>query len=166
MTGEGNVPSAEKAHADQELEARLTPLDPRMLKVLRIRGAITGLFVLVPLAVLDFTTATALPPGLITLAGLAFLLATTLWLPGRRYSAWGWTRSADELHVASGLLVRSRTVVPFARVQHIDTSQGPIERNYGLATLTLHTAGTRGAMVALPGLAREAAEALRDDIRG
>ena len=55
--------------------------------------------------------------------------------------------------------------MPFARVQHIDLAQGPIERRYGLARLILHTAGTRGASIPLPGLAREEAEAMRDRIR-
>ena len=30
--------------------------------------------------------------------------------------------------IRHGLLVRVRTVVPFGRVQHIDITQGPIER--------------------------------------
>ena len=36
--------------------------------------------------------------------------------------------------IRHGLLMRVRTVVPFGRVQHIDTTQGPIERRLGLAT--------------------------------
>jgi hypothetical protein len=58
-----------------------------------------------------------------------------------------------------------RTVVPFGRVQHIDTTQGPIERRLGLATLILHTAGTRSAAVSLPGLREADAEQMRDRIR-
>src|SRR5688500_15397523 len=124
MTGEGNDPNGEKAQAEPVVPApagtsggsvepgqpqgadaptpALTPLDPRMLKVLRIRGAIFGLFVHVPLAALDFTAATPLPFGPLSLAGLGILLAATFLLPRRRYRAWGWARSADELHVGSG----------------------------------------------------------------
>jgi len=56
--------------------------------------------------------------------------------------------------------------VPFGRVQHIDLAQGPLERAFGLATLVLNTAGTRGAAVKLPGLAQADAEEMRDHIRG
>ena len=62
-------------------------------------------------------------------------------------------------------MTRIRTVVPFGRVQHIDVAQGPIERSFGLATLILHTAGTRGASVPLPGLLFDEAERMRDRIR-
>ena len=74
--------------------------------------------------------------------------------PPRRYRAWGYDEGEDELAIRRGLLVRVRTIVPFGRVQHIDVAQGPIERRFGLATLILHTAGTRGAAVPLPGLLR------------
>jgi len=72
---------------------------------------------------------------------------------------------ADRLRVVRGLLFRSDTVVPFGRVQHIDVDQGPLERYYGLATLTLHTAGSHNASVHLPGLLNEDAAAMREVIR-
>ena len=73
--------------------------------------------------------------------------------------------SEDELHVQRGLWTRERTVVPFGRVQHIDVTQGPLERRFGIGTLILHTAGTRGSAVQLPGLAFEQAGQMRDVIR-
>ncbi|GAA3718661.1 hypothetical protein GCM10022268_28690 [Sphingomonas cynarae] len=56
-------------------------------------------------------------------------------------------------------------MVPLSRVQHIDVSQGPVERAFGVARLILHTAGTSHAVVVLPGLSRVKAEELRDSIR-
>ena len=53
-------------------------------------------------------------------------------------------------------------VVPRSRVQHIDVSQGPIERSYGLATLSIHTAGTEYSKVDLPGLGHSVALTVRD----
>jgi membrane protein YdbS with pleckstrin-like domain len=55
--------------------------------------------------------------------------------------------------------------VPFGRVQHIDVTQGPLERRFGLGTLVLHTAGTRSGAVGLPGLLFEEAGQIRDHIR-
>lgn len=40
-----------------------------------------------------------------------------------------------------------------------------MERFFGLATLTLHTAGTHNASVSLPGLAEADALAIRETIR-
>ena len=73
---------------------------------------------------------------------------------------------ADErLRVVRGLLFHSDTVVPFGRVQHIDVDQGPLERAYEIATLTVHTAGSHNASVHLPGLKHADALAMRDAIR-
>ena len=65
-----------------------------------------------------------------------------------------------------GVLWRSVISVPKSRVQHTDVSQGPIERQFGLATLTVHTAGTEHASVSLDGLPHATALAIRDHLIG
>jgi len=145
----------------------MTPLHPRQLKLMRIRGAL-GALVAVGLAfaadiVLD-QEGLALP-GIVTGPVVSLTLLALVFLPRRRYRAWGYREDEDELHVRHGLLMRVRTIVPFGRVQHIDISHGPVERRLGLATLTLHTAGTRTASVSLPGLLEAEAEQMRDRIR-
>ena len=50
-------------------------------------------------------------------------------------------------------------------MQHLDVGQGPLERLYGIATLTLHTAGTHNSSVSQPGLAHDAALEMRETIR-
>jgi len=96
---------------------------------------------------------------------MALLGLWSILLAPRRWARWGWAWTGKELHVASGWLVRSHTIVPAARVQHIDVTQGPVQRMFGVATLVLHTAGTAGSEVDLPGISRETAEEIRDAIR-
>ena len=151
----------------------MTPIDPNQIWVLRIRFAVFALIILLLVGVFDdwarFDAGplrwTGLPFGATTGAVALLALAALAWFPRRRWRAWGYREGEDELHVRHGHLVRARTVVPFGRVQHIDISQGPVERRFGLATLILHTAGTRGASVPLPGLPYGEAERLRDRIR-
>ena len=50
-------------------------------------------------------------------------------------------------------------------MQHIDVRQTALERAFGVTALVLHTAGTAHSRVVLPGLARETAEAIRDEAR-
>lgn len=102
-----------------------------------------------------------------TLAVVAVLLGLTglLVSPTRRWRALGWAAGEGELHSAGGVWTRWHTVVPFARVQHIDVAQGPLERAFGVARLVVHTAGTAHAVVVLPGLSPDEAEALRDRLR-
>ena len=144
-----------------------TPLDPAHIQVLRIR---TGLFAAALLAAAWMLDARLLgelgapplwAPGAAALIGLAALIL----FPGRRYRRWGYSEGEDEIEIRRGSILRVRSIVPFGRVQHIDVAQGPVQRPFGLATLILHTAGTHGASVPLPGLKQADAEALRDRIR-
>jgi hypothetical protein len=151
-----------------EEQLRFEPLRPEYLKVIRIRALILAAAATVIAGLLDLGPIRELPvaqgvaPGLVALLGLALALV----MPRRRYRAWGYRLDEDELFIRAGLMVRYRTVVPFSRVQHIDVSQGPIERRYRLGRLTLHTAGTRTAAVWVPGLDYAEAERIRDLIRG
>lgn len=150
------------------IHGEMQPLHPNQVKVLRVRVALAMLFLLAGVIAADIWLPREdgpVPVGLATGAGALLALLAVLWLPGRRYRAWGYIEGEDELHIRSGLWTRVRTAVPFGRVQHIDISQGPIERAYGLATLILNTAGTRGASVPLPGLLQSDAERMRDRIR-
>ena len=52
--------------------------------------------------------------------------------------------------------------MPRSRVQHTDVAQGPIQRRFGLATLTVHTAGSDAAQVHLNGLEYQDALVIRD----
>jgi membrane protein YdbS with pleckstrin-like domain len=145
----------------------MTPLHPRQLTLIRIRAAILAAF---PLGLALFADAvwlrqTSVPYGLASGAAALLIVSLALLMPRRRYRAWGYEMGDDELHVQHGLFTRVRTVVPFGRVQHIDVTQGPLERRFGLGTLVLHTAGTRSSEVGLPGLLHEEAARFRDHIR-
>jgi hypothetical protein len=145
----------------------MTPLDPRQLTLLRIRAGIAAAVLLAIIVFADsaILRETPVPFGLASGAAVLLLGAWAILIPKRRYRSWGYELAEDELHVGHGLWTRARTVVPFGRVQHIDVTQGPLERRFGLGTLVLHTAGTRGSAVALPGLAHEEAGRMRDLIR-
>lgn len=141
----------------------LTPLDPAYQSMLRLQ------FALVAVALLAVSTVAelAIPgyTGVLWAPAGVFALWLLIRAPLRRYSARGYSLEGERLRVVRGILFRADTVVPFGRVQHIDVGQGPLERAFGLATLTVHTAGTHNASVAVPGLAQAEATAIREAIR-
>lgn len=143
-------------------DAPLTALHTNHLKVLRVQAALAIVACIIGALVLEATG--HLPRGvwLIPALVLAVVIAR---VPLRRFRATGYSVGANRLRIVRGLLVRRDTTVPFGRVQHIDVRQGPLERLYGLATLTVHTAGTHNASVHLPGLGHEDAVAMRQAIR-
>ncbi|HEU0100541.1 MAG TPA: PH domain-containing protein [Allosphingosinicella sp.] len=145
----------------------LVPLDRGLLRLMRTRGAIAGCVLLAAAAVGEFWAdrLVELPFGLLLGAAFAVLLYLAVIAPPRRYRAWAYGMDSEELHVRRGVWTRVHTLVPLDHVQHIDVSQGPLERAFGICSLVLHTAGTLHSQIVLPGLTRPAAEAMRDEIR-
>ena len=82
-----------------------------------------------------------------------------------RYRAWRFELQDDALYLERGVITEIRTVLPYVRVQHVDTQRNPVERALGLSRVVVYTAGSRGADVAIPGLTADRATALREDLR-
>ncbi|RMH89082.1 hypothetical protein EBB59_10830 [Lysobacter pythonis] len=104
------------------------------------------------------------PNWLGPLAGLVIGAAYGAWLGGRRHGYYRWKLDEEGFAVKSGKLWQSCTLVPATRVQHLDIKRGPLERGRALATLIVHTAGTRAHAVRLPCLDENDAEALRAEL--
>jgi len=69
-----------------------------------------------------------------------------------------------ELLYKQGIWWRKQTALSYSRVQHIDISNGPLERKYGMATIKFFTAGGSASDLRIPGLANDIAAALRNEI--
>jgi uncharacterized protein len=79
----------------------------------------------------------------------------------RAVRAWGYAERAGDLLVRQGLLVRRLSIVPYARMQFVDVTAGPLDRTFGLATVQLHTAAA-ASDAQVPGLESAEAARLRD----
>jgi membrane protein YdbS with pleckstrin-like domain len=145
----------------------LEPLERGQLQVMRVHDALG--WALVAVAATGGNIALHVtrdwPLGVLTAPAVLLGIVALVWATPRRWRHWGYAFTGRELHVAHGWWTRSHTVVPVSRVQHIDVTQGPIQRAFGVATLVLHTAGTANSLVSLPGIARATAEGIRDAIR-
>lgn len=63
-----------------------------------------------------------------------------------------------------GWIFHSITSVPFNRIQHTEINQGPLDRAFNLASLSIYTAGGSASDLAIPGLPYEEARRLREFI--
>lgn len=144
-------------------ETELTKLHPNYIKVLRLVTLIAAIPFAIGAVILE--SRDILPTGLFIVPILLAIAFIVIRVPLRRYQARGFSLVDERLRVVRGILFKSDTVVPFGRVQHIDVNQGPLERYYDIATLTLHTAGSHNASVHLPGLAQADAMEMRETIR-
>ncbi|CAN5635877.1 hypothetical protein BH23PSE2_BH23PSE2_07720 [soil metagenome] len=98
----------------------------------------------------------------LSLALLALLPLLGVWLARKQYRHTWWRLDAQGFALRRGRMWHQETRVPTSRVQHLDLKRGPLERRFGLATLTIHTAGTRHSAVSVGGLDADDAERLRD----
>ena len=99
----------------------------------------------------------------LVIAGLwTVSLSFAFWVAYKRYQYTFWKLDADGFGVRRGRLWQWETRVPTSRVQHLDIKRGPLERSHRLASLVLHTAGTRMSAVSISGLDEADAERLRD----
>lgn len=92
------------------------------------------------------------------------VIAGVVWLwiwSDRNARSWGYAENADDLLVTGGVMFRRLVAIPYGRMQYVDVNAGPIQRWYGIATVTLHTASTETA-AAIPGVLADEARTLRD----
>lgn len=161
----GPEPSSIFGEVDDEGE--LTRLHPNYKLLMRVGALIGGLVIFAIAAVVAgaLNNELGLPFWVILVPAAIIAIIVGFRVPVARYNARGYQISRDRLRVVRGIWWHSDTIVPFGRVQHIDVDQGPVERALGIATMTLHTAGSHNASVRLPGLGHELAIEMREAIR-
>ena len=138
------------------------PLPPRARSLFRLTDA---LLLAIVLGFAGFLLATVLDIGWAAAAGFAGIVAGLglgLSTGAYRHRRTQWVLDEDGFAVARGRWWRRETRVPVTRVQHVDLKHGPLERRWRLATLVVHTAGSKFGAVSLSGLDADDAEALRD----
>ena len=129
-------------------------LDPRARTLWQLSGAImTGVVLviaaLIGFVLLRFTVAT--PAAVIGLGALA-VVVSALWIwpiPRVEWRHWRYEIDEEEVDLQHGWLVVTRTLVPMAQIQHVDSRRGPLERRFGLATVILYTAAGANEIPAL-----------------
>ena len=179
MTESDEQPTAESAIPVPPQPAELSEswpltrqLDPRSVALHRVGSAIFTAVVsigsLIPLVILLVASDISDDVGVVLV--LAWLVVTLglSWLtyawPPLHYQHVSYTLDDEGIEIRSGVWWRQVTNVPRSRVQHIDVSQGPLERRYGLGRLVLFTAGTSHSRVELDGLSHEMAFWLRNHL--
>ena len=136
----------------------LSPVARRvwMLQQLLLWGALTVAAIVLSLTVDGFSPAWMLVP-------LVGLIAGAVGLPKLRWSRWRWDIGDEGIDIQHGTFAIRRTLVPWIRVQHVDTRRGLFEQAFALSTVVVHTAAGSHTIPLLP--AQEADE-LRTRIAG
>ena len=141
-------------------------LDPRARTLWRIVGAlnalpllaggVAGSWALIRLAETPFLL--GMLPVVLAVALLVLLVVVG---PALRWRRWRYEIREDEVDLQRGIVWVARTLVPLARIQHVDTRSGPLQRRFGLATVVFYTAAGANQ---IPELSAPVAAGVRDRI--
>ena len=148
---------------DRQLDPRVIPLQQVTGSILLVVIAVWSLAGLLIGMLVGASLSAAVRIGLLLL--WAVLVALGAWhafrWPVRAYARTFYRVDEQGIEIRRGVYWRVVISVPKSRVQHIDVTQGPIDRRFGLGTLVIHTAGTDHAKVPLDGLEHGRALAIR-----
>jgi uncharacterized protein len=148
-----------KAEPEQRLDPRaklLWRLTGTLQAVPILAGGLLGSYALATQAdVLPYLTVLPVLGALAVAVLLVFVLPPLLW---RR---WRYEIRPLEVDLQRGFVRVTRTLVPMARVQHVDTRRGPLQRRLGLSTVVFYTAAGPNE---IPQLAQKTAAEVRDRI--
>lgn len=82
-------------------------------------------------------------------------------VPQLRWRRWRWELRDEEIDLRHGAVTEIRTIVPMARVQHVDVRRSLVAQNFGMADVVIHTAAGE---TKLPMLSEADAVEVRDRI--
>jgi membrane protein YdbS with pleckstrin-like domain len=100
----------------------------------------------------------------IWLAAVIWTAIGVIWWPRWQHKRWSYRLGSRLLELRYGVIWQVSVAIPLSRLQHVDLHRGPLERRWGLASLEMHTAGTRDASHTVPGLDVATASTLRDQL--
>ncbi|MEU5399306.1 PH domain-containing protein [Streptomyces sp. NPDC005963] len=150
----------------EEAVVRLRPpihmLDERVVAWWRVQSLIgTAAVAAVPAVLAIF-----LDPARGWLLAVAVALAVlgaleALAVPPWRFRVHRWEVTDEAVYVRTGAFWQEWHIAPMSRIQRVDTMRGPLERAFGLSTVTVTTASSRGE-IKIEGLDRQLAAELAE----
>lgn len=135
------------------------PLHPNVRKLWQV----VALLVTVPLAIAVAVPGILLelPFPLVAAAVLGVLMPAAV-VPRLAYRRWRYAIREHDLYTSKGAIWHIETLVPFDRIQFVESRQGPLDRAFTLTQVIVYTAAGKAASI--PGLDRATAEAIREDL--
>lgn len=138
-------------------------VSPRARTLWRVEAALEGAFTLLVALVVGYVWAPFdvrwWMPALLGAAVAAYAVVVPAW----KYAVHRWEVTATAVYTQTGWWARERRIAPMSRIQTVDYAEGPLQRLFGLASVTVTTASAAGALE-IAGLDRDRARALIEEL--
>lgn len=130
-----------------------TRIHDKAIKAWRITSGLFGLLIFIIPAFLFFLVKVEniniLIPSIASVGALIIYFSLVILYPKIRWNRWRYDVNEKGVDVYRGIIIRTRTIIPVNRIQHVDTKQGPIYRYFGLSSISISTAATTHEIPAL-----------------
>ena len=143
-------------------------VDPKAKKMWRVTRAITLLFIIIGCIGVYYAFVkteifdSSVKTFLILAIPVLLQLINVLIYPPIEYRQWAYLITNDRIEIKKGIFFHSTSVVPISRIQHVTVTEGPIARIFGLATVTINTAG---GSFRIEGLSKATANTICDNLK-
>ncbi len=140
-----------------------SPLEKDYLTVERISMAI-GMGILLVIGLAFFLSIDQIQdPVKISLATVAYALFVTINVVAVHinYKYSGYALRQKDMLYRNGWLQRKTRIVLINRIQHVSVQSGPLERRFGLASVSVYTAGSAAADFTIKGIKEETAKKIK-----
>lgn len=138
-------------------------VSPRARNLWRVAAALEGAFTLLVVLVVGYVWAPFdmrwWMPALLAAAVAAYAVVVPAW----KYAVHRWEVTGTAVYTQTGWWARERRIAPMSRIQTVDYAEGPLQRLFGLASVTVTTASAAGALE-IAGLERDRARALIEEL--
>jgi len=141
-------------------------VDRRYLTYLRLYQLLFLVIFLVGLAFsywLEFIRSPVLA-GIVAVLVLIGFAWSYGFLSARRYQRTRYALREWDINLQQGYLFWNQQSMSFNRIQHLVVNQGPLQRLFGLTSLSIYSAGTSGSDIRIPGLRSQDAQMLKETI--
>jgi len=147
-------------------ELLFVPLERDYLKVSMVIVSFVAFAMCLLGIILFFGLRNEMPDNLrlIFLVFFPLLGMLILFLTYKGYHYKSYALRQKDIVFKSGYIFRTKTTVPFNRVQHCEVNHGPVDRMFNLSSLKIFTAGGSSSDMSIPGLRPDTANDLKQFI--
>jgi hypothetical protein len=140
------------------------PLEKAYLKVSRLTYLISTIIVIaIIIAIFYFIKKIQTPIVMSSTTGVLSVFTIFGWIANTlSFNYSGYALRERDVLFRRGWLVRKVRIVPLKRIQHVSLQSGPIERKFGLASISIFTAGSEEADFTINGITKETAQQIKD----
>lgn len=140
------------------------PLEKDYLKVERLSfGIAIAVFLAIAIPAFLFIDRIQDPAIVAMVLAVFLLLAALIFLStGISFKYSGYALREQDILFRSGWFIRKTRVVMLNRIQHVSVQSGPIERKFGLASVSIYTAGASEADFTIKGITEQTAQNIKE----